>query len=84
MRSATMWLGMAGGVLMAVLLFAGVKGSLVIGILFVTIISWIPGHSASFLGAGSAVGGGYAGHGRGRTELRGLCARLLGVLLLPR
>lgn len=40
MRSATMWLGIAGGVLMAVLLFAGVKGSLVIGILFVTIISW--------------------------------------------
>ena len=53
-----MWLGIAGGVLMAVLLFAGVKGSLVIGILFVTVISWIPNHSASYLGEKSAIRGG--------------------------
>ncbi|GAB4816680.1 hypothetical protein N2152v2_003726 [Parachlorella kessleri] len=58
MRSATMWLGIAGGVLMAVLLFAGVKGSLVIGIVFVTVISWIPNHSASYLGEASAIRGG--------------------------
>lgn len=57
MRSATMWLGLAGGALMSVLLFAGVKGSLVIGIVFVTVISWIPGHSASYLGAQSAIQG---------------------------
>ncbi|GAB4814177.1 hypothetical protein N2152v2_001223 [Parachlorella kessleri] len=58
MRSATMWLGISGGILMALLLFAGVKGALVIGILFVTVISWIPNHSASYLGSASAIEGG--------------------------
>ena len=52
-----MWLGISGGILMALLLFAGVKGALVIGILFVTVISWIPNHSASYLGAASAIQG---------------------------
>ncbi len=32
MRSPTMWLGIAGGLLMAMLLYMGVKGSLIIGI----------------------------------------------------
>ncbi|GAB4819465.1 hypothetical protein N2152v2_006511 [Parachlorella kessleri] len=58
MGSATMWLGIAGGVLMALLMSLGVKGGLVIGIFFVTIISWIPGHAASYLGEGSAYEGG--------------------------
>ena len=57
MGSATMWLGIAGGVLMALLMSLGVKGGLVIGIFFVTIISWIPGHSASYLGEDSAYEG---------------------------
>ena len=32
MRSPTMWLGIAGGLLMAILLYMGIKGSLIIGI----------------------------------------------------
>ena len=32
MRSPTMWLGIAGGFLMCILLYMGVKGSLIIGI----------------------------------------------------
>ena len=58
MRSATMWLGIAGGYLMAVLMYMGVKGSLIIGIAFITVISWIPGHSASYLGSDSPIPGG--------------------------
>ncbi|KAI3428804.1 hypothetical protein D9Q98_007621 [Chlorella vulgaris] len=58
MRSPTMWLGIAGGFLMCILLYMGVKGSLILGIFFVTIISWIPGHSASYLGASSPISGG--------------------------
>lgn len=69
MRSATMWLGIAGGILMAILLFAGVKGSLVIGILFVTVISWIPGHGASYLGPDSSIAGACCGEGNARVEV---------------
>ena len=58
MRSATMWLGVGGGVLMALLTARGVKGALFIGIAFVTAVSWIPGHAASYLGAGSSIPGG--------------------------
>ena len=57
MRSATMWLGIAGGYLMAVLMYMGVKGSLIIGIAFITVVSWIPGHAASYLGSGSPIPG---------------------------
>jgi len=58
MRSATAWLGIAGGCIMAFLSAWHVKGALFIGIAFVTIISWIPGHAASFLGDGSPIPGG--------------------------
>lgn len=53
-----MWLGIGGGILMAFLLFVGVKGAVITGMAFVTIISWIPGHSASYLGASSPIPGG--------------------------
>lgn len=58
MRSATMWLGIAGGLLMAGLTAAGVRGSLFLGIAFITIISWIPGLAVSYLGEGSDIPGG--------------------------
>lgn len=58
MRSATMWLGFAGGLLMAGLTAGHVRGALFIGICFVTIISWIPGSAVSYLGEGSATPGG--------------------------
>ena len=58
MKSATMWLGIAGGFLMAFLAASSVRGALFIGIVFVTVISWIPGHGASYLGADSSTPGG--------------------------
>ena len=42
MRSPTMWLGIMGGMLMAILMAKGVRGSMIIGICFITFISWIP------------------------------------------
>lgn len=57
MHLATMWLGIAGLGLMALLMAKRVKGAIMIGILFTTFISWIPGHGASYLGAGSQVPG---------------------------
>ena len=60
MRSATMWLGIAGGIIMSLLTMWRVKGALFIGVAFVTIISWIPGHAASYLGADSSIPGGQA------------------------
>ncbi|GLI63103.1 hypothetical protein VaNZ11_006007 [Volvox africanus] len=58
MRSASMWLGIMGGVLMVLLMARGFRGAIVIAILFVTFISWIPGHEATFLGAESQIPGG--------------------------
>lgn len=51
MRSPTMWLGIAGGMLMVVLMAWGVSGAFVIGIFFVTFVSWIPseGNAARYL-----------------------------------
>lgn len=60
LRSACMWLGILGGGLMVLLMMRGTKASILIGILFVTFISWIPNHKASFLDAGSDIPGGEA------------------------
>ncbi|KAL4442024.1 hypothetical protein ABPG77_011285 [Micractinium sp. CCAP 211/92] len=51
MRSATMWLGIAGGMLMTVLMAKNGKGAIMVGILFVTFISWIPndGNGARYI-----------------------------------
>ena len=58
MQSATMWLGIAGGIISSLLLVWRVKGALFYGVLFVTVVAWIPGHAASYLGAGSPIPGG--------------------------
>ena len=58
MQSATMWLGIAGGIISSLLLVWRVKGALFYGVAFVTIIAWIPGHAASYLGKGSSIPGG--------------------------
>lgn len=42
MRSPTMWLGIMGGMLICILAAKGVRGSMMVGILMVTFISWIP------------------------------------------
>lgn len=60
MRSPTLWLGIAGFIIVAVLMQRKVKGSIMIGIVFVTAIAWIPGHGASYLKASSAIPGGAA------------------------
>eukprot|EP00878_Enallax_costatus_P011351 GHUV01011854.1.p1 GENE.GHUV01011854.1~~GHUV01011854.1.p1 ORF type:complete len:445 (+),score=51.67 GHUV01011854.1:723-2057(+) len=49
MRSATMWLGIWAGVLIVVLTYYEVKAAIMYGVLFATIISWIPGSSVSYL-----------------------------------
>lgn len=58
MRSPTMWLGIWAGVLMVVLMARNVRASILYGVLFATFIAWIPGHGASYLGAGSQIPGG--------------------------
>jgi AGZA family xanthine/uracil permease-like MFS transporter len=45
MRSGTMWLGIWSGVLIVLLMYYEVKAAIMYGVLFATIISWIPGGS---------------------------------------
>ncbi|KAL6762610.1 xanthine/uracil/vitamin C permease-like protein [Haematococcus lacustris] len=58
MRSATTWLGICGGLLMVLLMGRDFRGAIMIGILFVTVVSWVPNHSATYLGASSQLPGG--------------------------
>ncbi|CAI9113002.1 OLC1v1013521C1 [Oldenlandia corymbosa var. corymbosa] len=48
MRSPTFWLGLVGFVITSYGLMKDVKGSMIYGILFVTLISWIRGTSVTF------------------------------------
>ena len=57
LHGATMWLGLAGFFFMVVLMSRGFRGAIIIGVLFSTIIAWIPGHSASYLGKTSNLPG---------------------------
>lgn len=59
MRSPTMWLGICSGLLMAILMAKNIKGAMIIGILFATIISWIPTstNQAAYIGKYSPVPG---------------------------
>ena len=57
MESATLWLGLAGLLAIAVMMSRSFRGSVFIGIIFVTVIAWIPGHAASYLGANSPIPG---------------------------
>ena len=59
MRSATTWLGICSGMLMVVLMAKNVKGAMMLGILFCTIISWIPtpSNAAAYIGDYSTVPG---------------------------
>lgn len=58
MRSGSLWLGIMGGLVMVVMMIRGVKGAIMWGILMITFISWIPNHSASYLGGASQYEGG--------------------------
>ena len=59
MRSPTMWLGIASGLLMATLMAKNVKGSMIIGVLFATFISWMhtPSNMAAYIGNYTSVPG---------------------------
>jgi adenine/guanine/hypoxanthine permease len=48
MRNPRMWLGIAGGLLTAMLMMYRVRGALIIGILLVAIISWPRGTSVTY------------------------------------
>jgi AGZA family xanthine/uracil permease-like MFS transporter len=52
-----MWLGIAGLAVMVILMARGVRAAIIIGITFSTIIAWIPGHGASYLGDTSNIPG---------------------------
>ena len=58
MESATVWLGLAGLVATAVLMSRSFRGSVFVGIFLTTVIAWIPGHAASYLGDTSPIPGG--------------------------
>lgn len=64
LHGATTWLGLAGFLLMVVLMSRGFRGAIVVGVLFSTIIAWIPGHSASYLGKTSNLPGAAKTHER--------------------
>jgi AGZA family xanthine/uracil permease-like MFS transporter len=57
MHSATLWMGIVGFAVMTILMAKKVKGAIMLGIVFVTVVSWIPGHLASYLGEGSDIDG---------------------------
>lgn len=60
MHSPTLWLGVAAFLIIAVLMSKRVKGSIMAGIVFATVVSWIPGHGASYLGPNAEIPGGEA------------------------
>jgi AGZA family xanthine/uracil permease-like MFS transporter len=57
MHSACLWLGIVGLCIMVLLMGRRVKGSIMIGILFVTFVSWIPYHKATYFGEASQIKG---------------------------
>lgn len=57
LHSASLWLGVSGLALMVLLMGRRVKGSIMVGILFVTFISWIPNHAATYFGEASQLKG---------------------------
>eukprot|EP00798_Chlamydomonas_sp_ICE-L_P015032 gene15032-21103_t len=56
-RSPTLWLGIAGGFIMVVLMMSKVKASILYGLLFVTFISWLPNHAATYFDGSEIPGG---------------------------
>jgi len=65
MTSATTWLGIVTFFLIGVLMKRGIRGAIIIGVIFATVISWIPDTLVSYwsdtvypLGGGGALGGG--------------------------
>ena len=57
MHSAPMWLGLGGLAIMTILMARNVKAAIIIGISVTTVIAWLPGHGASYLGHTSNIPG---------------------------
>ncbi|GAX75518.1 hypothetical protein CEUSTIGMA_g2961.t1 [Chlamydomonas eustigma] len=57
LQSPTMWLGIFGGALMVIWMVRGLQASILVGILFITFISWIPNQGATYF-QGSPIPGG--------------------------
>jgi len=58
MESATVWLGISGFLVIVMCMRQRVRGAFLVGILWATFISWIPGHAASYFGEDSPIPGG--------------------------
>ncbi|CAM9980123.1 unnamed protein product, partial [Phaeothamnion confervicola] len=48
MHDKRMWLGIGGATIIALLMCKGVKGAIIVGILFVSIISWFRGTAVTY------------------------------------
>ncbi|CAL8467446.1 g6984 [Coccomyxa elongata] len=66
MHSAPMWLGLGGLAIMTILMARNVRAAIIIGISITTIIAWLPGHGASYLGSTSNIPGGIGDTGPAR------------------
>jgi AGZA family xanthine/uracil permease-like MFS transporter len=58
LHNASLWLGVSGLAFMVLLMGRRFKGAIMVGILFVTFISWIPYHGATYFGEASQIKGG--------------------------
>lgn len=58
MHSGPMWLGLGGLAIMTILMSRNVRAAIIVGISVTTIIAWLPGHGASYLGDTSNIPGG--------------------------
>ncbi|KAK9909947.1 hypothetical protein WJX75_009918 [Coccomyxa subellipsoidea] len=68
LNSGPLWMGMGALAIMSILMSRNFKGAIIAGIAITTIISWIPGHAASYLGPSSGILGGIGGDGESRWE----------------
>ncbi|BDA42913.1 Adenine/guanine permease AZG1 [Coccomyxa sp. Obi] len=68
LNSGPLWMGLGCLAIMSILMSRNFKGAIIVGIAVTTIISWIPGHAASYLGPSSTILGGIGGDGESRWE----------------
>jgi xanthine/uracil/vitamin C permease (AzgA family) len=70
--------------IMTILMSRGFKAAIIVGIATTTIISWIPGHSASYLGPNSIIPGAQQYSPRSSKHAVGSSTLLLGGGMLGR
>lgn len=82
LHNPSLWLGVAGLALMVLLMGRRVKGAIMAGILFVTFISWIPYHGATYFGEASQIKGAGAADTAVRCAVAELTSAGVGLMLL--